>query len=84
VCHINPNGNFVDDLVGDADLAGRKIIINKTAVPEKYLDDETVCHINANGNFVDDLVGDAGLAGRKIIIDTYSKKGKRSGDDFSG
>merc|ERR1712136_698303 len=66
----------------------RKDIMEKvvmTAIPKKYLDDDTKYHINPCGNFViGGPMGDAGLTGRKIIVDTYGGWGAHGGGAFSG
>ena len=55
------------------------------ALPEGWLDKETVWHVNPTGRFViGGPDGDAGLTGRKIIVDTYGGSAPHGGGAFSG
>ncbi|MEM8760930.1 MAG: methionine adenosyltransferase, partial [Pseudomonadota bacterium] len=55
------------------------------ALPEGYIDAETVWHVNPTGRFViGGPDGDAGLTGRKIIVDTYGGAAPHGGGAFSG
>ncbi|ESZ92219.1 S-adenosylmethionine synthetase [Sclerotinia borealis F-4128] len=59
--------------------------IIKTAIPAKYLTEETIYHIQPSGLFIiGGPQGDAGLTGRKIIVDTYGGWGAHGGGAFSG
>jgi len=59
--------------------------IIKTAIPDKFLDANTIYHLNPSGSFVvGGPQGDAGLTGRKIIIDSYGGWGAHGGGAFSG
>jgi S-adenosylmethionine synthetase len=55
------------------------------ALPEDWIDAETVWHVNPTGKFViGGPDGDAGLTGRKIIVDTYGGAAPHGGGAFSG
>ncbi|MGF1445744.1 MAG: methionine adenosyltransferase [Pikeienuella sp.] len=55
------------------------------ALPEGFVDAQTVWHINPTGRFViGGPDGDAGLTGRKIIVDTYGGAAPHGGGAFSG
>ncbi len=55
------------------------------ALPEGFLDADTVWHVNPTGRFViGGPDGDAGLTGRKIIVDTYGGAAPHGGGAFSG
>ena len=57
----------------------------RTALPEDWIDSETVWHVNPTGKFViGGPDGDAGLTGRKIIVDTYGGAAPHGGGAFSG
>ncbi len=57
----------------------------RKALPEEWIDDETVWHINPTGKFlIGGPDGDAGLTGRKIIVDTYGGAAPHGGGAFSG
>ena len=65
----------------------REIIspIVHAALPEDWIDAETVWHVNPTGKFViGGPDGDAGLTGRKIIVDTYGGAAPHGGGAFSG
>jgi len=55
------------------------------AMPEGFVDAETVWHVNPTGRFViGGPDGDSGLTGRKIIVDTYGGAAPHGGGAFSG
>ena len=55
------------------------------ALPEGFVDGDTVWHVNPTGRFViGGPDGDAGLTGRKIIVDTYGGAAPHGGGAFSG
>src|SRR5690625_3705247 len=55
------------------------------ALPEGWLDNDTIWHVNPTGRFVTGgPVADAGLTGRKIIVDTYGGAAPHGGGAFSG
>lgn len=55
------------------------------AMPEGFVDANTVWHVNPTGRFViGGPDGDAGLTGRKIIVDTYGGAAPHGGGAFSG
>jgi S-adenosylmethionine synthetase len=55
------------------------------ALPEGFIDSDTVWHVNPTGRFViGGPDGDAGLTGRKIIVDTYGGAAPHGGGAFSG
>lgn len=55
------------------------------AMPEGFIDAETIWHVNPTGRFViGGPDGDAGLTGRKIIVDTYGGAAPHGGGAFSG
>jgi S-adenosylmethionine synthetase len=55
------------------------------ALPEGFIDRDTVWHVNPTGRFViGGPDGDAGLTGRKIIVDTYGGAAPHGGGAFSG
>lgn len=57
----------------------------RAAIPEAYLNEDTVLYINPTGRFViGGPEGDAGLTGRKIIVDTYGGAAPHGGGAFSG
>ncbi len=57
----------------------------KLALPEGWLDDDTIWHVNPTGKFViGGPDGDCGLTGRKIIVDTYGGAAPHGGGAFSG
>jgi S-adenosylmethionine synthetase len=59
--------------------------IVRTALPEDWIDSETVWHVNPTGKFViGGPDGDSGLTGRKIIVDTYGGAAPHGGGAFSG
>ena len=55
------------------------------ALPENWINGDTVWHVNPTGKFVvGGPDGDAGLTGRKIIVDTYGGAAPHGGGAFSG
>lgn len=57
----------------------------RQALPENWVNGETVWHVNPTGKFViGGPVSDAGLTGRKIIVDTYGGAAHHGGGAFSG
>jgi S-adenosylmethionine synthetase len=55
------------------------------ALPEGFIDADTVWHVNPTGRFViGGPDGYAGLTGRKIIVDTYGGAAPHGGGAFSG
>ncbi|MGF1500374.1 MAG: methionine adenosyltransferase [Paracoccaceae bacterium] len=79
----------------DRDGAGREITSEhvreivaphvRAALPDGFIDAETVWHVNPTGRFViGGPDGDAGLTGRKIIVDTYGGAAPHGGGAFSG
>ena len=55
------------------------------ALPNGWIDANTVWHVNPTGQFViGGPDGDAGLTGRKIIVDTYGGAAPHGGGAFSG
>ncbi|MDZ7758425.1 methionine adenosyltransferase [Rhodohalobacter sp.] len=55
------------------------------AIPEEFMDANTILHVNPTGKFViGGPHGDTGLTGRKIIVDTYGGRGAHGGGAFSG
>jgi S-adenosylmethionine synthetase len=55
------------------------------ALPEGWIDRDTVWHVNPTGKFViGGPDGDCGLTGRKIIVDTYGGAAPHGGGAFSG
>jgi len=57
----------------------------RKALPDGWVDAQTVWHVNPTGRFViGGPDGDAGLTGRKIIVDTYGGAAPHGGGAFSG
>jgi S-adenosylmethionine synthetase len=57
----------------------------REALPEGWINKDTVWHINPTGKFViGGPDGDSGLTGRKIIVDTYGGAAPHGGGAFSG
>ncbi len=55
------------------------------ALPDDWIDAETIWHVNPTGKFVvGGPDGDCGLTGRKIIVDTYGGAAPHGGGAFSG
>jgi len=55
------------------------------AMPEGFIDADTIWHVNPTGRFViGGPDGDSGLNGRKIIVDTYGGAAPHGGGAFSG
>ena len=67
----------------DVDALVRPFIVD--ALPDGWINDDTVFYINPTGRFVvGGPDGDAGLTGRKIIVDTYGGAAPHGGGAFSG
>jgi S-adenosylmethionine synthetase len=59
--------------------------IVREAMPDGWINGDTVWHVNPTGKFViGGPDGDAGLTGRKIIVDTYGGAAPHGGGAFSG
>jgi S-adenosylmethionine synthetase len=57
----------------------------RKALPDGWINAETVWHVNPTGAFViGGPDGDCGLTGRKIIVDTYGGAAPHGGGAFSG
>src|SRR5699024_3121872 len=55
----------------------------REALPDGWLDNQTIWHVNPTGRFViGGPDGDAGLTGRKIIVDTYGGSAPHGGGAF--
>ena len=66
----------------EADI--REVVV-KAAIPEAWLDKDTIYIVNGTGAFtIGGPMGDAGLTGRKIIVDTYGGYARHGGGAFSG
>ena len=62
-----------------------KEVVVKAAIPEAWLDANTIYIVNGTGAFtIGGPMGDAGLTGRKIIVDTYGGYAPHGGGAFSG
>ena len=62
-----------------------KEVVVKAAIPEAWLDEDTIYIVNGTGAFtIGGPMGDAGLTGRKIIVDTYGGYAPHGGGAFSG
>ncbi|MEO8632571.1 MAG: methionine adenosyltransferase [Chloroflexota bacterium] len=60
-------------------------VVVKAAIPERWLDANTIYLVNGTGAFtIGGPMGDAGLTGRKIIVDTYGGYARHGGGAFSG
>ena len=76
--HTDPNMES-----GDVRKVIEPYVLN--ALPEGFVDADTVWHVNPTGRFViGGPDGDAGLTGRKIIVDTYGGAAPHGGGAFSG
>ena len=75
-----------DEHVTHAEIRERIIQdVIREALPEAYLDADTIFHVNPTGRFViGGPMGDTGLTGRKIIVDSYGGMGRHGGGCFSG
>ncbi|HEV7344492.1 MAG TPA: methionine adenosyltransferase [Devosia sp.] len=85
VTQIVLSTQHLDETLTSADV--RKIVepYIREALPEGWIDDQTVWHVNPTGKFVvGGPDGDAGLTGRKIIVDTYGGAAPHGGGAFSG
>ncbi len=75
----------LDDALSSDDVRDIVEPIVRTALPEDWIDAETVWHVNPTGKFViGGPDGDCGLTGRKIIVDTYGGAAPHGGGAFSG
>jgi S-adenosylmethionine synthetase len=85
VTQIVLSTQHLDENLTSADV---RIIVEpyiREALPEGWIDAQTVWHINPTGKFVvGGPDGDAGLTGRKIIVDTYGGAAPHGGGAFSG
>jgi len=62
-----------------------KEVVVKAAIPDAWLDKDTIYIVNGTGAFtIGGPMGDAGLTGRKIIVDTYGGYAPHGGGAFSG
>ena len=62
-----------------------KEVVVRAAIPEAWLDKDTIYIVNGTGAFtIGGPMGDAGLTGRKIIVDTYGGYAPHGGGAFSG
>ena len=69
----------------DQIVAEIRDVVVKTAIPERWLDANTIYLVNGTGAFtIGGPMGDAGLTGRKIIVDTYGGYARHGGGAFSG
>ncbi|KFL30386.1 S-adenosylmethionine synthetase [Devosia riboflavina] len=85
VTQIVLSTQHLDENLTSSDV--RKIVepYIREALPEGWINDETVWHVNPTGKFVvGGPDGDAGLTGRKIIVDTYGGAAPHGGGAFSG
>ncbi|MBO9590582.1 methionine adenosyltransferase [Devosia sp.] len=85
VTQIVLSTQHLDESLTSSDV--RKIVepYIREALPEGWINDETVWHVNPTGKFVvGGPDGDAGLTGRKIIVDTYGGAAPHGGGAFSG
>ncbi|WP_338721627.1 methionine adenosyltransferase [Devosia sp. XK-2] len=85
VTQIVLSTQHLDETLTSSDV--RKIVepYIREALPEGWIDDQTVWHVNPTGKFVvGGPDGDAGLTGRKIIVDTYGGAAPHGGGAFSG
>ena len=75
----------LDESMTSADVRAVVEPYIREALPEGWIDAETVWHVNPTGKFViGGPDGDAGLTGRKIIVDTYGGAAPHGGGAFSG
>jgi S-adenosylmethionine synthetase len=85
VTQIVLSTQHLDENLTSADV---RIIVEpyiREALPEGWIDAQTVWHVNPTGKFVvGGPDGDAGLTGRKIIVDTYGGAAPHGGGAFSG
>ncbi|MDQ3560904.1 MAG: methionine adenosyltransferase [Pseudomonadota bacterium] len=75
----------VDEALESEDI--RRIVepYVREALPESWINGDTVWHVNPTGKFViGGPDGDCGLTGRKIIVDTYGGAAPHGGGAFSG
>jgi S-adenosylmethionine synthetase len=85
VTQIVLSTQHLDETLSSADV---RVIVEpyiRAALPEGWIDADTVWHVNPTGKFVvGGPDGDAGLTGRKIIVDTYGGAAPHGGGAFSG
>jgi S-adenosylmethionine synthetase len=75
----------LDENLSSHDVRGIVEPYVREALPEGWIDAQTVWHVNPTGKFViGGPDGDAGLTGRKIIVDTYGGAAPHGGGAFSG
>ena len=75
----------VDEHLTSAEIAAIIKPHTIAALPDGWVNDETVWHINPTGKFfIGGPDGDTGLTGRKIIVDTYGGAAPHGGGAFSG
>ena len=85
VTQIVLSTQHLDEALTSADVRAIVEPYIREALPEGWIDAETVWHINPTGKFVvGGPDGDAGLTGRKIIVDTYGGAAPHGGGAFSG
>ena len=85
VASIVVSTQHLDDKLESEDV--RQIVepYVREALPENWINGETVWHVNPTGKFViGGPDGDCGLTGRKIIVDTYGGAAPHGGGAFSG
>ena len=75
----------VDEHLSSAEIAAIIKPVATAALPEGWVNGDTVWHINPTGKFfIGGPDGDSGLTGRKIIVDTYGGAAPHGGGAFSG
>lgn len=85
VTQIVLSTQHLDESLTSSDVRGIVEPYIREALPEGWINDETVWHVNPTGKFVvGGPDGDAGLTGRKIIVDTYGGAAPHGGGAFSG
>jgi S-adenosylmethionine synthetase len=85
VTQIVVSTQHLDENMTSADV--RKVIEPYVleALPQGWINGDTVWHVNPTGAFVvGGPDGDSGLTGRKIIVDTYGGAAPHGGGAFSG
>ena len=85
VTQIVLSTQHLDESLTSVDVRGIVEPYIRQALPEGWIDENTVWHVNPTGKFVvGGPDGDAGLTGRKIIVDTYGGAAPHGGGAFSG
>jgi len=85
VTQIVLSTQHLDESLTSADVRTIVEPFIRDALPEGWIDNDTVWHVNPTGKFVvGGPDGDAGLTGRKIIVDTYGGAAPHGGGAFSG